>query len=258
MSSGSVETDQIFLIKFYPNIQALWMQPMVLLWSYSRPSISAHSIVFKLWGDRTVTNCRNPNPINFPMQILDLLIFFSDICSHTSHWLSRNPRRSCVTDISQSPEHFIFIFPPLPRRHYTLGEMARSRAVLGCKSSRWGFAIPKCFLPLSSVNVILSYTKSQKQERTDRRVEEALRNHLCFTLWQTGQTNGMLVDLASSKTIQTPNIWFCCLTTGEKKTRKWHEGWPKIPLPGQPKTRSHWSEIYSSEIATLAVFPNDG
>lgn len=92
------------------------MQPRVLLcvvWICSRPYISTDSIVCKLWGDRRGTNCRKPNPINFPMQILDLLIFFADICSHTSRRLSRNPQRPCVTDISQSPGAFHIYFSPV-------------------------------------------------------------------------------------------------------------------------------------------------
>lgn len=81
-----------------------------VVWIYSRPYISTHSFVFKLWGDRRVTNCRNPHPINFPMQILDLFI---GICSHTSRRLSRNPRRPCATDISQSPGIFHIYFSPV-------------------------------------------------------------------------------------------------------------------------------------------------
>lgn len=148
-----------------------------VVWIYSRPYVSTDSIVFRLWGDRRVTNCRKPNPMNFPMQILDLLIFFADICSHTSRRLSRNPRRPCVTDISQSPGTFHIYFPPVATE--TL--YSRGDGALTCSLGMQILSLRLCDSKMEEHFLERDVTEALKSGNYHRRVFDAV--HGMFSVW---------------------------------------------------------------------------
>lgn len=158
------------------------MQPRVLLCVYEplfgfAPDLSTHSVVFKLWGDRRVTNSRNPHPINFPMQILDLFIFFADICSHTSRRLLRNPRRPCATDVSQSPGTFHIYFSPVATETlYSRGDVA-----LTCSLGMQMLSLGLCGSKMQKHFLEQDVREALKSENYHWRAFDAV--HGMFSVW---------------------------------------------------------------------------